>query len=385
MIAYNKEWLDHLNNRRTAHDAFDEDCLTKEERENIYKKYPVGFYTPNVFVGIGLMLLTIIIQLFSFGLIALIFRESNENTFGVLAIVFAIVCYMALEYMVRKKNHYSSGVDEGLLWGASLALFCGISLPHVESELTNSIIVFAISLFGTIRYADRLMAVILYFSILAIIFYSCVEMGSAAKAIVPFVIMIVSLVAYFLVLKFKNTAINLHYANCLTMIEISSLISLYAAGNYFIVRELSNELFHLNLREGETISFGWLFWIFTVLIPLLYLVRGVMKKNIILIRTGLLLIVAIVFTIRHYHTILPIEALMTIAGVLILIIAYSLMKWLQEPVNGFTSRMLSSKNEMDKLHIESLIIAQTFKPGTEAAGTKFGGGDFGGGGASGDY
>ena len=61
------------------------------------------------------------------------------------------------------------------------------------------------------------------------------------------------------------------------------------------------------------------------------------------------------------------------------------MKWLHEPVHGFTSREVSLMNELDKLQIESLIIAQTFKPGTDTGDTKFGGGSFGGGGASGEY
>ena len=385
MIAYNHEWLDHLNIRREVDDAFYENCLTAEEREIIHKKYPVGFYTPNVFIGIGLLLLTIIIMLFSFGLLVLMFLSNGGSILGALAIFFSVACYAALEYMIRVKKHFSSGVDEGLLWGASIALFCGISIPHDLSEILNCIIIFMISLFGSIRYADRLMTTVLYFSFLSIIFYTCVKMGSAAKTIVPFIIMIVSILTYISVQKIRSKKTLLHYTNCLTMIEISSLISLYAAGNYFMVRELSNQMFHLYLKPGESIPFGWLFWIFTAIIPIVYLVRGIQKKNVLLIRIGLLLFAAIVFTVRYYHTILPIEIMMTIAGVLIFAIAYGLMKWLHEPVHMFTSRSISSKNELDKLQIESLILAQTFKPGTDAGGTKFGGGSFGGGGASGEY
>ena len=385
MIAYNQQWLSNLNIHEVVDDAFDENCLTAEEQKAIHQQYPVGFYTPNYFIAIGLLLLTIIVMLFSFGLLGFIFREMIEKMIGGLAIFFAIICYAVLEYMIQVKKHFNSGVDEGLLWGASIALFCGISLPNDLSSITNCIIIFMISLFGTARYADRLMATALYLSFLGVLFYSCVELGSIGKAIAPFVIMIASLVSYFIVVRSGSKPAMIHYRNCLTMIEIVSLVSLYAAGNYFVVRELSNEMFHLHLQPAETIPLGWVFWILTVAIPLSYFAIGIQKKNTILIRVGLLLFAGIVFTVRYYHTILPLETMMTVAGIIIFAIAYGLSKWLHEPVHGFTSREISSKNAMEKLQIESLILAQTFKPGTDPGGTKFGGGDFGGGGASGEY
>ena len=385
MIAYNNEWLNNLNMKGEATGAFDANCITKDDQDAINKKYPVGFYTPNIFIRIGLFVLTIIILLFSFGLLVLITLSGIEDMITGLSIFFAIACYAALEYMIRVKNHYSSGVDDGLLWGASIALFCGISLPHDLSMLTNCLIIFMISLCATLRYADKLMAAVAYFSLAGTFFYACVEMGSAAKAIVPFIIMAISLVTYLAVSRSTIKENNPYYTGCLKMVEISALISLYAAGNYYVVRELSNSMFNLNLQPGDSIPFGWLFWIFTGLIPVIYLIRGIQKKDAILIRVGLILFAAIVFTVRYYHTVLPAEILMTLGGIVLLVIAYSLMKWLHEPLHGFTSREISSKNAMDKLQIESLIIAQTFKPGTDPGGTNMGGGSFGGGGASGEY
>ena len=385
MIAYNPEWLSHLNIRKDADDAFDEYCITKEEREAIYKKYPVGFYSPNVFIGIGLLLLTIIILSFTFGLFALMTGVSNEKAFGVLNLFFGAIAYTALEVMIREKKHYSSGVDEGLLWMASIAIFSGVWLLIEPGALASCILIFILGLFGTVRYADRLMATVLYLSFVGILFYCCTKLGTAGKAIAPFMIMAASLACYLLVKRSKLKRSLLNYMNCLTMIEIVALISLYAAGNYCVVRELSNEMFDLHLRPLDSIPLGWLFWIFTAIIPVIYLAIGIRNKNTILIRVGLLLVAAIVFTVRYYHSILPIEVMMTVAGILILAIAYGLMKWLRKPVHGFTSNQLSSKNEPGKLQIESLIIAQTFKPGTDVPDTKFGGGNFGGGGASGDY
>lgn len=385
MIAYNTDWLNNLNKRKDVEDAFDEACITRNEYETINKEYPVGFYSPNIFIGIGLLLLTIVIASFSFGLFALIFMSSIERMIGILAILFAGFCYAALEYMIKIKHHYRSGVDDALLWIASITLFCGISLPNDFSDLTNCLIIFIICLCATIRYADKFIAAVLYLSFIGILFYGCLEIGTLGKVIAPFLIMLASLGIYIVIKKIAAKKSVIHYSGCFEMIEIVSLISLYVAGNYFIVRELSNSMFGLNLHPGEGIPYGWIFWVFTICLPVIYLWRGIHKKDTILIRVSLLLFAALVFTIRYYYTIFSMEVLMTISGVVLLAITYLLMKWLHEPKAGFTSQLVSLKNETDKLNIESLIIAQTFKPGAEAGGTQFGGGSFGGGGASGDY
>ncbi|MGB4844736.1 MAG: hypothetical protein WBP16_09735, partial [Ferruginibacter sp.] len=214
-------------------------------------------------------------------------------------------------------------------------------------------------------------------------FYGFTGISDSMKTIVPFIIMAASLIVYFMAVPAKKEL--LHYGNCLLMVEIAALLCFYAAGNYYTVRELSNSMFDLYLQPGESIPFGWIFWIFTVLIPVLYLVIGIRKKDAVLLRTGLILFAAIVFTVRYYHSLLPVEVIMTIAGIVLLVLAYGLMKWLHKPVYGFTSRDISSGNTMGKLQIESLLLAQTFKPGADMDTPKFGGGDFGGGGASSDY
>ena len=160
------------------------------------------------------------------------------------------------------------------------------------------------------------------------------------------------------------------------------MVTLYAAGNYYIVQTLSDEL---NGRPGASIPFGTIFWIWTILVPLIYVVLGIRKKNVILLRTGLLLIAFAVITFRNYYHILPIDTTLTIAGAVILGISYAIMKYLKTPKHGFTYAEPYEANIMDHLKVESLIVAETFSttPTTPTdSGTKFGGGDFGGGGSS---
>ncbi|MBK6634698.1 MAG: hypothetical protein IPG38_10605 [Chitinophagaceae bacterium] len=163
------------------------------------------------------------------------------------------------------------------------------------------------------------------------------------------------------------------------------LICFYAAANYYVVREMSNSMFNLGLKENESIPFGWLFWIFTILIPLVYILGGVQKKDAVLLRVGLIAVAAIVFTVRYYHTVLPVEIVMLLGGIILITVSYALTKWLVQPKNGFTSAEISKRYIIDKMNIEALVIAETFGSNLPANDSKFGGGSFGGGGASGEY
>jgi hypothetical protein len=102
---------------------------------------------------------------------------------------------------------------------------------------------------------------------------------------------------------------------------------------------------------------------------------------------GLLLVAAIVFTLRYYYHLLPAETAMVTGGIIFIVMAYALIKYLHEPKYGFTYKEQDDKFFMDKLTVESLVIAQTFSAPQlpTDTGTQFGGGSGGGGGASGEF
>src|SRR4029079_18756723 len=104
---------------------------------------------------------------------------------------------------------------------------------------------------------------------------------------------------------------------------------------------------------------GWLFWIFTLLIPPAYIIYGVIKKDFLIMRTGLALIAATIFTVKYYYSILPAEVEMLGAGLMLVALSYALIKYLTMPTHGYTSgNIYQSKN--DVLNVEALIVAETF-------------------------
>ncbi|MEO7766927.1 MAG: hypothetical protein ABIS01_05855, partial [Ferruginibacter sp.] len=179
---------------------------------------------------------------------------------------------------------------------------------------------------------------------------------------------------------------NLLYYNCVKVLSISALVSLYFSGNYYVVKEAGTALLNLDVAKNGDLPIKWLFWLFTIVIPFVYIARGIQKKDIILIRIGLLLVAMIVFTIRYYYTIAPIELIMVLAGLILLAFSYGLTHYLKVPKYGFTNIEVDPVNPVEKMHLESIILAQTFSSQPTTSESKgFGGGSFGGGGASGDF
>jgi hypothetical protein len=385
MIAYNHTWLDNNIVHAEVEEALHENAVTAAEAADIKFKYPVGFYTPNAFIRIGLFLLTVVIAFFSYFLLTLMMADALDKSIAGIVIFYGLVTYGALEAIVRKK-HYQSGVDDALLWMAAGMLLGGISYGIDASEQQIATAAFVISLLATLRFTDRIMSVVATLSLMAIVFFTCANMGGVVKAIVPFVLMALSAFLYFGAKKAAKLPGLTHYIQCLKMVEITALLMLYVSGNYFVVRELSDSIFDLNLAPGDSIPFGWLFWIFTFIIPAIYLFRGIQAKDGLLLRVGLVLFAAIVFTVRYYHTVAPIEVVMTLGGIALLGISYALIRWLKEPRYGFTSEELRPASAEAPIQIESLVIAETFSAPTAApTGTQFGGGSFGGGGAGGEF
>jgi len=187
---------------------------------------------------------------------------------------------------------------------------------------------------------------------------------------------------YYTRIKFIN------YRICFTIAQIICLLTLYAAGNYYLIQTLNNDLKGIDSQSDTPVPFGLFFWAWTILLPFVYLGFGIKKKDVILLRTGLVLIAAAVFTFRNYYHVLPVDVMLTIGGAIVIGIVYALMKYLQTPKHGFTREETGDAHAIDHPKIEWLIVAETLShtPSPSAnEGAKFGGGDFGGGGSSGGF
>jgi hypothetical protein len=200
--------------------------------------------------------------------------------------------------------------------------------------------------------------------------------------------MVLSLGTFFLTVKLFEKESCRFYREPLMMIRAASLASLYLAGNYFIVLESGTALLGSSWLSAIS-SMGWLFWLWTLAVPIIYVYWGIRKKDPLFLLMGLALMAMLVFTVRRYYHVLPVEWAMLLGGLILIAITYGLARYLKILRNGFTSAETNDKHLLANLHIESLIVAETFR-GTSEVPTptkefKFGGGSGGGGGAGGEF
>ena len=388
MIAYKEKSLDAAVISEEAADALKKQLITNEEHAAIANAHKTDLYSPNVFIRIGLFVLTVVIVFMSFGLMFLFTGDalSNETGLFVTTLLFGAFIYAALEWLIQNKRHYRSGVDDALLWLAIIFIVSDVSIYSNLTPLWISVLIFLLSLAATLRFANAVMSALAFGSFISIIFFSITPIGAIAKAILPFIVMVVAFGTYLLVLNIKHKASLRHYKYCFTMIEVLSLITAYVSVNYFVVRELSVMMFDLHLPANASITGGWFFWICTFLLPVLYIARGLQKKDHFILRTGLVLFGAAIFTYKYYYTVAPIEQVMTAGGIIMIIVAYVVMRYLQTPIFGITDKPLELEDIEDGLQVESLVIAESFKEAPAPdEGFRFGGGSSGGGGATGQF
>jgi uncharacterized membrane protein YgcG len=395
MIIYNKTWLDNLQLQQQAQQLHNAGCLTAEELKNIKDTNPVGFYTPSVFARCGFFLLTFVGASFSFGFASLLLSSSGlVDTFGWILFL-GLVTTILLEIMVKNNRYYRAGINDALLWIAagllSVAFWLMLELKgwgdtHPD-YLTFSFCILIISLCFSLRHANTIMSIVSCLTVFAVVFFAWQQVGSFGNATMPFVIMIVAILLYFQATKLIKKTKQRHYEQCLSMVQIVSLVILYTAGNYFVIGYLNNMLSHITTDGPPTvIKLGPFFWAWTMLLPLLYVIRGVMKKNIMLIRIGLVLFTCAIFTFRTYYHVMSVELAMIIGGIALLAIAYAITRYLKIPKHGFTYKDIDNAGDSN-LKLEALFTAATLGHGksTPTHTDRFGGGNFGGGGSGGGF
>ncbi|SHG78375.1 hypothetical protein [Pedobacter caeni] len=392
MIIYNKTWLNNLdlqNQLKRAHRLGD---ITAEELKHLEEKYPVGFYSPNIFMRVGLFILTYIITGFAGGLLSLMLSDINDLiTSPGYWLFLGIISYIMLELIVKRNHHFRSGVDDALMWtagGLILAAYIGylslIGRHNLSDSFESQVCPFTFILAGyfALRFADMLMAVISFLSLILFLFFSAQSYGPYATAFLPFLIILVSAGVYFLCVylkKYKN------YENCLIAVQVFSLLVGYAAGNYFVVREMGS-MISQPLKSDEGIPLGWFFWAWTIALPFVYIASGLKRKDVILLRSGLILVAAAAFTFRNYYHLMPIEGALSLVGAGLLALSYGVIRYLKTPKKGFTYEELDDDQLLDKIKVESLIVGETFSGPAAAPETpRMGGGNFGGGGSSADF
>lgn len=382
--AYNLLWVYNLAVIKEAKRWAKHSFITEDQRSFIDEAYKVPFYHPNIIIRLLLFVAALVAISGVTGLLTLMVLQVGQTGIAILCILYGIAFLVALEKIFIVKNHYKSGVTEAILYHSCGFIIGGVAglvdFDNTQLILLACLLVFT---FAAIRYLDLITTALATASLAAIVFYNCFEAGGIFKQVIPFVFILIFTAIYFITKRLQQRMeLNVWHYNLL-IVETICLLLVYLSGNYLVVRELSVNLMDLSLEEGADIPFAYLFYFFTIIIPLSFLYFGVNRRDIVLLRVSLLVLAFSVFTFKYYYSLGHTEITLTVSGIILVGIAILLMRYLKVIRAGFTRENLMA-SKWGAMNVEALLISQTMggnQPGNINTDTG-GGGDSGGGGAS---
>lgn len=385
--AYNETWLHNLEVIKETKRWLNAKFIEKVQFNVIAEAHPSSFYHPNFIIRLLIFVATLMGLSGVTGLFALIILDTNQTIISIGCLIYGIGSFVFVDQaIIKNSKHFKSGLTEALIYhacGFTIGGFAGL----VDFEIISVLIVSTIVLsFSAYRYLDLLTTIAAFFTFAYLVFYLFYSFGGIFQQIIPFTFILIFAPIYLLSKKLKSINNLAIWNSNLVIIESLSLLMIYLAGNYLVVRELSINMMDMSLAEGEDIPFAFLFYGLTVLIPIAYLYVGISNKDIVILRTSLFVLAFSVFTFKFYFGFEHLEITLTILGIILVGITLLLFKYLKTIRNGFTREDLISE-KWTSMNAEAFIISQTLGGNQVKVGDSFqgNGGEFGGGGSSGSF
>ena len=380
MIAYPESGLYNCDAILQAREAFKASKISVESLQKIEESYPCKLYTPNLFIAVGLGLVTILAFSFTAFLLGLLMMDDISSGLSALFTIMTAISYIFLEKMVKNKMYFNAGIDNALM--ILVLLFISGIFISVEDNapwIWMNAVLMVVSLWLSVRFADAFMAMVSCAFFFVFCFLLFLKSGGTIIPWFAILMLMVIGAMYFLIKKIAKK-ISFVYEKCISALTIFLLVAFYAAGNYWVISVLQS----LVSDQSFVLLYAWFFWILTFLLPVAYIVYGIVKKDLLHIRAGILLMMISILTYKYFFSFLPVEVEMLLLGIVLIAGCYFLIKWLQPGRHGYTSEMISSRPSWK--NIEALVIAETMSGGEiPNEDNLMAGGSGGGAGASGDF
>jgi len=384
MIAYDQTGLDTQYIQDAAREWHRQGLLSDEKWQAVQAQHNARFYSPNVFVRIGLAIFTMILLFAAMGLGGLIADLNSEGGLAMLCFFFGFVLFLALElWIIGSSRHYGSGVDDMLLYFGTSLLVSSVYLlmPRSSQPLAYATLTLPFLVVGSIRYLDRLMAAAAFGCALVILALLLMETPKLALYVMPFAGMLFAGGVYFFAQQGQRRYAWRHWHGGLAVVELLALVLFYVSGNYWVVQQAGADWFQL-----EQPPLAWFFWIFTFSVPVAYIYLGLRRKDRLLLDVGLGCVAVAVFTYRAYFHVMPLAWAAVLGGAVLFATAYFSIRHLRKNRGAYTYDADSDKTLLQE--VEQQLIAQHLaqQPApTPNKDTSLGGGQFGGGGADGQF
>jgi hypothetical protein len=383
-FAYNPTDLYHLAVTKEVKRWYKQDMISQEQYERIKAEYTSRFFHPNFMIRILLFVAALIGLSGVTGIMALILDSNLEKTLPVFSIVYGILSFVVLDrFFIANHRHYKSGLTEALLYHSCLFTILGLSGVSDYNEHFTVFFCIVVLSFAAWRYLDLLCSIGAIVSLVQFVFMELDNAGGILQQIIPFAIIMLFTPLYFAAKQARGKDALKYWHNNLIILEGASLLLMYAAGNYFVVRELSAGMMNLHPEPDQDIPFAFVFYVLTAMVPIGYLYFGIRNKDIVLLRVSLIAIAFSVFTFKYYFSLGHPAITITLAGIILTGVSLWLMKYLKVIRHGFTRENHLPEKWAD-MNVEALVISQTMGGNqiTEDQSSLGGGGDFDGGGAT---
>lgn len=397
MIAFDKTLLDNTFLVDEANSLVDSGFITPEQTKAFAKVTQTLKTNDNVLIRIMMFLLGCLAYGSACGFLSLLMINGLDSNWEFLLLVFALIGFIGQEFVLAKSTKmFGYGLDDAAILGAILASAVFASTISDDKNLIISVVIAIIAIFCYFRYLHLPSALLACLSVTVSLFFALLDFCKYGQQLMPFVMIFFAGILYFFSSRKIKLLDNPYHKNGLLLLQSFSLLLFYFAGNYFVVRELSftMEIESLQMNdpypaESSEIPMAWFFYGCTLLIPAIYIVFSLLKKDKMMLWIGLFTLGFTVFTIRNYHHVLPPEVALTLAGILLFAIAFFAIRKLKNKESGITFMPDRFESTSTLLQFETIASAAQFGLKSEIktpdSNIEFGGGGFSGGGAGSEY
>jgi hypothetical protein len=314
----------------------------------------------------------------------------DETPISIFAIIAGIACWMTADYLIGTKKRRQGGIEAAFSLAALVSLMAGLSILITESnglreQTTYILLLFIFFLLAgaagwnwgywpymAISAALLFLAIMplpfgrLFWVVTTIVLYPLLTKGCDSGRIPP------------ALRKSSAAFLAVH------------ILVLYAAVHiYMLDHHVSFSPYEY--RYGFEYFPRWLSVALTATIPVLVLLTGIVRRRRLFLVLGFVLALFSFATLRMYVHLAPLWILLTGAGVLLLVAAGLLRRFLDSGVEkeraGFTTALQATQDKHSSVEILASVAALTPDASASVDNPQFrgGGGEFGGGGASGKF
>ena len=385
MIAFNKELIENTFLLDKSKNLKKAGFITREQLTFIKNELPILKSQDTILIRIGFFILGCLLFFSVSGVIVLFTSSMVGSHYEVLLFFYSFIGIIGSEFLSKEKFH-NYGLDDAFILGFQGCFCVGMGVAF-DSPLVAFITMAIIGLVACGRYINTISILFCLVGITATICYAVIELKVVEKLYLPFILFAMSMGMYLIFTKLKKNTALYFYFNAIQSLQGFSLLLGYFSMNYLVVRQLSEKLMGFKVTNEKDIHFAFLFYLFTFLIPILYIIFSLFKKNRIMLIIGFLTFAFSIYTIQYYYSILPIELALIYGGITLFAIMYFAIQKIKNKEEGITFKPDRGTNVDVITNVEALITATQVdsKPIENQSKMPFGGGGFSGGGSEGSF